>query len=74
VRVEADRATVEVVGPVRDGPTDPAIDLDAVGTVATVAAINDRVDAFGGTLTVTESGGRRIVRAWLPLDGEGAAA
>jgi len=45
-----------------------------MGTVATVAAINDRVDAFGGALIVTESGGRRIVRAWLPLDGEGAAA
>ena len=74
VRVEADRLTVEVVGPVRDGATDRADHLDAMGTVATVAAINDRVDAFGGALIVTESGGRRIVRAWLPLDGEGAAA
>jgi hypothetical protein len=74
VRVEPDRATVEVVGPVRDEATDRAGDGDARATAATVAAINDRVDAFGGAVTITESGGRRNVRAWLPLDAEGAAA
>ena len=74
VRVGAERVAVEVVGPAPNGTTDRAGDEGSVATVATLAAVNDRVDAFGGAVTVTESAGRRIVRAWLPLDGEGAAA
>lgn len=74
VEVGSDRVTVDVVTPDRAEDTDRAGDDGGPAAAATVAAITDRVDAFGGTLTVTESGGRRIVRAWLPLDGEGAAA
>ncbi|WP_395729588.1 hypothetical protein [Nakamurella sp.] len=74
VEVRSDRVTVDVVTPARAEDTDRAGDDGGLATAATLAAINDRVDAFGGTLTVTETGGRRIARAWLPLDGEGAAA
>jgi hypothetical protein len=65
VKVRADRVDVEVVGP---GPGTEA----ATGEEATEAAITDRVEAFGGAVTVTTSGGRRTVLAWLPLEREGA--
>jgi hypothetical protein len=38
---------------------------------ATVAAVTDRVEAFGGSITVTVADGRRTLRAWLPLGQEG---
>lgn len=68
---------MEVVGPAPDGGVDrsggeTAAAARAAG--ATMAAMTDRVAAFGGALTVIESEGRRTVRAWLPLDREGLAA
>lgn len=80
VRIRSDRVDVDVVGPATDGGADRAGDEAAMpagspeSAAATVAAIADRVDAFGGALSVTESDGRRTVRAWLPLDREGATA
>jgi hypothetical protein len=80
VRVGPERVAVEVVESARDAAPDrvghqgPQAPATTVSTGATEAAIDDRVQAFGGTLTVTESDGRRTVRAWLPLDRGGATA
>lgn len=83
VGIRPDRVDVEVVGRTSDRSADRGADLGGdeaavpagapEAAAATVAAITDRVDAFGGELTVTESPGWRTVRAWLPLDREGAA-
>lgn len=65
VKVRADRVDVQVIGPRPDtgaGTADEATD----------AAITDRVEAFGGAVTMTATGGRRTVLAWLPLEREGA--
>ena len=74
VEIGSDRVSVDVVAPARAEDTVGAGDEGGLATVATVAAINDRVDAFGGALSVADIGGRRWVRAWLPLVGEGAGA
>lgn len=59
VRVEPDRVELEVVA--------PAVAGGAAGD-PTLAAMRDRVDAFGGDLTMTEVDGRTTLRAWLPLE------
>ena len=59
VHVAPDRVEVEVTRPAAAGA--PAGD-------PTLAAMRDRVDAFGGDLTVTELDGRSTLRAWLPLE------
>ncbi len=61
-----DRLVVEVAGPARD----PAVD-GGVDDRATTAAITDRVEAFGGAVTLATAGDRRTLRAWLPLQPEG---
>lgn len=59
VRVEPGRVELEVVA--------PAVAGGAAGD-PTLAAMRDRVDAFGGDLTMTEVDGRTTLRAWLPLE------
>jgi len=61
VDVRADRVTVRVLGPVVDSAPDREADAP------TIAAIRDRVDAFGGELTVRWIDRRRTFDAWLAL-------
>ena len=65
IRVDADRVDVEVIGPARGA------DQLTAGEVTSAAAIDDRVEAFGGEATVTEADDHRCLRAWLPLEKEG---
>ena len=68
VAVNADRVEVQVDVPMPDPARQNANrSIDQ----ATVAAVTDRVEAFGGSITVTVADGRRTLRAWLPLGQEG---
>lgn len=67
VDVRADRVVAEVVGWVPDTGR-------GAGDEATVAAITDRVEAFGGEATITVADDRRTVRAWLPIEREGGTS